>query len=75
MWGSWKGGGGSDGIRGEGAGRRRRSDCGSFPEGSRLLLLGETLHILQLVHWFPLLVDGEELQQNAKNTKLRFAPT
>lgn len=31
-------------------------------------LLGEALHQLQLLHWFPLLIDGDELQRNARNT-------
>lgn len=36
-------------------------------------LLGEVLHHLQLLHWFPLLVDGDKLQENASKFKLGFS--
>lgn len=38
-----------------------------FLEDARFFLLGEALHQLQLLDWFPLLIDGDELQRNAGN--------
>lgn len=32
--------------------------------GISLFLLGEAFHQLQLLHWFPLLIDGDELQRS-----------
>lgn len=32
--------------------------------GISLFLLGEAFHQLQLLYWFPLLIDGDELQRS-----------
>lgn len=37
------------------------------------LLLGQALHQLQLLHWFPLLIDCDKLQRNARNKKVKLA--
>lgn len=39
---------------------------GGQADGQFIFLLGEAFHQLQLLHWFPLLIDGDELQEEKK---------